>query len=263
MTITFNNISTLQGAIQHLRYITGQDSLSIEDAKRLLNFALDDYTYLAMTSDGTWKFDASTHTNSSGNPTYPIATATLTAGATNIPLSTDFLAINQVLIENNNGRFDVLRPIDTKDNKDNDLRDVYNATGEPQYYDYDAHGLFVYPASDRNRIIKVKHTRAIPYFDITDTTAEIGIPRIHHEYLPLKASLKIGFRLSDSDYSKIKREIVQWEGEEGTSNIGKIRKYYSRRDEDTPNRIKPIIPGVFTGGRRGRIKNNISGRHNY
>lgn len=255
MSVTFNDTSStsLQGLVQHLKFLTGQDALSIYDATRLLNFALDDYSYLALTSDGRWKFDDTTHTNASGNPTYPIATATLEAGATSIPLETNFLSINEVAILGDNGRYHVLRPVDERDDKYNALDTVYNAQGEPMYYDYDAHALFPYPCSNTSRTMRIKYSRATPYFSVTDTTAEVGIPRIHHEYLVLHAAYKLAMRTNDKNATSIRNELNQYEK--------KIVEWYSKRDEDTPRRLKPNMPTPFTGSSRrgGRINNNISG----
>jgi hypothetical protein len=211
----------------------------MKDATRLLNFALDDYSYIAMTASGRWKFDDSTHVDADGNQTFPIATATLQANEKSLPLATEFLMLNQVQIEID-GEYQVLEPVDVRDSKHQVLRTTYSTSGKPQKYDYDARSVFLYPASDTDRTVKILYSRASPYFDIANTTATIGIPRIHHEYLPLKAALKLGMRLSDTDYTRIEREVAKWEGVDGQSG-GKIRDYYSKRDQDTPRRLKGII----------------------
>ena len=67
MSLTYSDSSTLQGAVQHLKYISGQDSLSNNDAARLINMAMDDYSSMAMLSGGDWKFDSNSSTT---NPIY-------------------------------------------------------------------------------------------------------------------------------------------------------------------------------------------------
>lgn len=52
MTTVFRDSTNLQGLFEHTKFLTGQDSLTIKDFTRLANFALDDYSYLFMTSGG-------------------------------------------------------------------------------------------------------------------------------------------------------------------------------------------------------------------
>lgn len=227
MTVTFNDSTNLQGIYQHLKWITGQDSLGIKDATRIINFALDDYSTIAIESSGKWKLDQSTNT------THPIATRTVTAGRQDYELDTTFLAIDRVELYVN-GEWKILKQIDRRD-RDKPLAEIYDSTGGAQYFDYDGSSIWLYPATSGT--LKVYLSRPIEYFDITDTTVEIGIPRIHHEYVALKAAQKMHFRLSDSDYSRIEREVAKWEGTDGTSG-GKLRDYFSKRDQTTSRRLK-------------------------
>jgi hypothetical protein len=232
MTLVFSDSSTKQGLVEHLKFVSGQDSLNINDATRLLNFALDDYSSIAMASSGKWKFDDTTNT------TNPIATATLNAGEEHIPLDIEFLMVDQVQILID-GKYEVLEPIDPRDDKENVLASVYDTAGKPRYYDYDAHNLYFYPKSDTTRTVKVRFSRAANHFDVTDTNASIGIPSIHYEYLSLKAAQKLGFRINDDAMAMIERELIKWEGVDGQG--GKIRDFYSKRDQDTPRRLKAKI----------------------
>lgn len=236
-------MNTIQDLITHLKFISGQDSLRDADAVRLFNFAADDYSYIALTSSGRWKMDATTHKNSDGNKTYPITTATLEAGEESIPLETDFLMINQVLVDQN-GKDVVLAPIDTRDSKDHALRTVYNTAGVPKKYDYNAHSLFIYPASDKNRTIKVAYSRAIPHFSTDDLTVNIGIPRIHEEYLVLHATHRLGLRTNDPNRVQVRNELAESEA--------RVRDFFSKRDQDTPRRLKGIIGSEFMRSSRPR-----------
>lgn len=232
MTVVFSDSLNEQGLVEHLKFITGQDSLHINHATRVLNFAIDDYSHIALTSSGRWKFDDVTNT------TNPRATATLNANEESISLEYEFLTLNQVQIEID-GKYQVLTPIDPRDNKENVLGTVYETSGKPRYYDYDAHNLYFYPKSDTTRTVKVLFSRAANYFNVTDTDAEVGIPRIHHEYLPLKAARKLGFRINDATKGDIEQELIQWEGVDGQG--GKIRDFYSKQDQDTPRKLKAKI----------------------
>jgi len=234
MTVVFSDTSTLQGLVQHLKFISGQDSLAIEDATRLLNFAMDEYSYIALTASKRWKFDDQTNTD------FPIATATLNANEASIPLETTFLIVDEVQITDANGKYVKLTPIEEPNmDREEVLATTYETDGQPIYYDYDSHSLFFYPQASAERTVKVIYRRATEYFDTTDTTATVGIPRIHHEYLPLKASYSLTLRTNDPNSERIKRELVEWEGREDSG--GKIRNFYSKRDNNSTGRLMPKV----------------------
>jgi hypothetical protein len=230
--VTFNDTSTYQGLVQHLKFISGQDSLSIEDATRLLNFAVDDYTYIALTASKRFKFDDETNTD------FPIATATLNSNEASIPLETSFLIIDEVQITGDDGKYVKLTPIDEADaDRRQVLLTLHETDGMPEYYDYDSHSIFFYPQSSASRTVKLLYRRAVTYFDTTDTTATVGVPRIHHEYLPTKAAYTLSLRTGDPNGEKLKRELIEWEGREDSG--GKIRNFYAKRDNNTKGRLTP------------------------
>lgn len=228
MSVVFNDTTTLQGVVQHVRDLTGQDALSIEKATRYINFALDDYSYIAITSDNRWKFDASTHVNSSGNKTLPRATYIYGANKESVPLNEDFLTVNRVSWLNN-GKYYPLSPVDSKDDKKNNLSTVYESNGDPVKYDYDGHNLFLYPKPPNDITVKIEFSRAAPHFGTTDTTAEIGIPSIHIEYIAVNAAYKISFSTNDPIIARLKERKDEIEDD--------IRDFYSKRDEDTPHKL--------------------------
>lgn len=234
MTNTFNDTSANeQGLVQHFKFLTGFDDLGINDVVRLFNFALDDYNYLALTSSGRWKFDDSTHRNSDGERTLPIATATLNAGEESIPLSTNFMAIEKVMFNGN-----ILKPIDQRDYQSRTPAQVFGTSGDPTHFDYDAHNLFFYP-NGNGGTVKILYSRLSPYFEVTDEDVEVGIPRLHHLYLILHSANQLGLRTIDSNRTDVKEELKKWEGADGFG--GKIRDYYYRRDQTTGRRMRAKI----------------------
>jgi hypothetical protein len=253
-------IRTIEDLIDDLKFVTGQDSLTNARAVKLFNYAKDNYSYIALTASGRWKFDDYTHENEDGDPTSPIASSTLQPNEESLPLETTFLALNQVQIFVN-GQWEVLQPIDTRDRKDNVLSSIYKTNGKPQFYDYDAHSIYFYPKSDSSIPVRVLYSRAGKHFDSVDLTQQTGIPSIHDEYLVMYAGDKLSFRTVDGARVDFKNELFKWEGD-GVSG-GKIRDFYSKRDQDTPRRLKGMTPPVFTGSARGkgrRGSNGISGR---
>ena len=234
MAVTYNDTSTQQGLVQHLKFLSGNDSLAIEDATRLLNFAMDSYSYIALTASKRWKFDDQTNTD------FPIATATLNSNEASIPLETTFLIVDEVQITNAAGDYVKLTPIDEANmDREQVLLTEYSTDGQPQYYDYDSHSLFFYPQASATRTVKVIYRRATEYFDTTDTTATVGIPRIHHEYLPIKAAYSLSLRTNDPNLPNLRNEVMMWEGTEDSG--GKIRNFYSKRDNNTTGRLKANV----------------------
>jgi hypothetical protein len=233
---------TIEELIDDLKFVTGQDSLTNARAIKLFNYAKDNYSYIAITASGRWKFDDYTHVNASDEVTNPRATATLQAGEESIPLETNFLTVEQVQFYDN-GEWKVLQPIDVRDRKDNVLGSIYKTDGKPMYYDYDAHSLYTYPKPASSTQIRVFYSRAGKHFTASDLTQYTGIPSIHDEYLIIHAGQKLGFRTVDNARVDFANELIKWEGN-GVSG-GKIRDFYSKRDQDTPRRLKGKTPSTF------------------
>lgn len=253
MTTVFSDTSTQQGLYQHVKYITGQSNLSIEDFTRMLNFAIDDYSSIAISADGKAKFDAATYDNLSNGWTQVVA------GQRSYELDDSFAQIHKVEVVKDGTRT-VVRPIDQRDWKDESLEQTFEKNGRPRYYDWDGQVIKLYPAPDwsdsgtvsednpsANASLYVDHTRAAPYFNTTDTTATIGIPRVHHRYLALKVQHQVMMSTNDPSISKVEQELVSWEGQERNGRLsgGKIREYFTTRDENTPRRIKSKITPAF------------------
>ena len=251
---TFNDSASLQGLFQHTKFLTGTSNLSIEDFTRLANFAMDDYSSIVMSADGRWKFDDSTNT------TNPQGYTQVTAGQRGYTLATNYLQINKVMVKVD-GKWTVLEPIDQRDYKDQALEEVFKSDGTPRYYDYDGQQIKLYPATDfsdsgvvsednpeENASLHVDFARPTTYFNTTDTTATIGIPRVHHQYIALKAAHAVALSNNDPSVTTLEKELVAWEGKErqGRLSGGKIREYFSVRDENRPRRLKPSLNSTFT-----------------
>jgi hypothetical protein len=176
MAITFNDDTGKQGLVQHLKFLTGQDSLDIKDATRLINFAADDYSYIALTSDGLWQFD------DTRNVAAPTASSTLAANATEVTLNTGWLMINGITVDGT----------------------------ETTDYTYTSNKL-VFPTSSKARAIVVTFSRPVDYFTAADTTAAAGIPRIHQEYLALHAAYRLSLRTNDSNRAELRNELGVFE----------------------------------------------------
>jgi len=227
--------NTAKDLFDHLKFITGQDNLSITNANRLFKYAVDDYSFYAMISDGVHKFDDLSHVNALSQPTYPVASSTVTATTPRIPLDATFLMLDRVSVTVD-GVEKPLEAIDRRDHKTTSLESVYGSSGVPRVYDYDAHGITVYPTPNGSYPVTAYYSRAAKYIDVADDLVDIGIPRIHHFYLIVHCARQLGFRTIDSNRVDIANELGKWEGV-GTSK-GKIAVFYNARDEDRVKRIR-------------------------
>ena len=223
----FNDTTNEQGLVQHLRYLTGQDSMPVNTATRLINYALDDYAYLALTSDGTWKFDDSNSTD------LPIVTTTVVSGQNDYALNTSFLMIDRVEF-NDGGGWVILDSIDRKDFSA-PLSELYTtdaqvtSQGASISFDHDGNSIFLYPTPSSGTL-KVYLSRAPEQFVSADTTKVAGIPRIHQEYLVLHAAHRASLAQNDSDRVSFRNELQIMEG--------KIRDFYDKRTETRPRVLK-------------------------
>lgn len=235
-------MSTYQTAFDQLKFITGQDNLSSSDGMRILNFALDAYSAIAMESQGRWKFADSSRDSLERSYTAAVA------GQTPYPLDEAFLKIDGVQVKID-GKWRGLRQADRREHKETPLDELYSAPGTPEVYDFDGDSFFLYPApswSDSgdledtdNLSIRTLHTRAAEH--VTALSQSIGIPLFHLEYLALHGARQLGFRTVEEGRTDVRDELVKWEGTaiNGRMKGGKIRAFYGSRDEDRPRVLKP------------------------
>lgn len=191
MSITFNDTSTEQGLVQDLRYVTGQD-IGINDATRVLNYALDWYSELAIQASGMWKFDASTATGR------PRATATLSTGTSTVKLDADFLTIDEVEVYYDGSYHPLTLINESSDYSSTAFSAQYSTSGKPTYYALSGNRLTLLPANDEEMTIRVWFSAALSHFAVTDTTASIKLPAATHaQHLVTYAADRVGMRTGE------------------------------------------------------------------
>lgn len=237
-----------QTAIDQLKFITGQDNLSDADGLRVLSFALDAYSALAMESQGRWKFADTARTTLERSYTPAVA------GQHSYAHDVSFLKIDGVQVKID-GKWKGLEQVDRREHRTTPLDELYNTPGTPRVYDFDGSGFSLYPApswSDSgdledtsNLSIRTLHTRSAVH--PTSFSDDIGIPEFHVEYLALHGARQLGFRTIAKSNVDLRDELVKWEGTEinGRRKGGKIRAFYSGRDEDRPRVLRPKGNAVF------------------
>lgn len=220
-------MNTQSELIEHLRFMGGDNATSLptSDAVRLLNFALDRYSYLAITTDGRWQFDDTENTD------LPRASITLSAGDIAVPLNATHLTIRFAELTDASGNKTRLktfdrRGVDTVTPRTTD-------TGQPYAYDYEAGVLYFDQYVDDTYTLTIHFSRAATHLTTDNTTQVVGIPTIHTEYLVLYAAYRNSFRTNDEHRPQLREEVEQMEQD--------VRDFYGRRDEDTPAQLKAVI----------------------
>lgn len=234
MSITFNDTTNKQGLYQHLLYLSGQNEASfpIADATRLLNFALDRYTYLSMISDGDWQFD------DFGKGTFARARRSLISGRQDYTLKADYLTIERVEVLNEEGTWTKLKQFDSRDLENQSINDHFSEDGAPAHYDVVNNSLVLYPAPNYSlsEALELTYKRPLDYFSPSDTDAPVNIPSIHVEYLALHALSRSNLRSSDFNINQVRQDVIDYERQ--------IKDGLSRRDNDTDYSLTPRINAI-------------------
>ena len=218
--------NTQSELVAHLRFLAGQNttSLTTADAVTLLNYAIDDYSYIAMTADGLWQVD---DTEDSG---VSRATASLTANQNSISLNIEHLQISFIELEDSDGNKYRLEPYDLRKSK-HTTPDT-TSTSKPTRYDYYGGVLYFDSFTDAAYTIRMFYTRPFNHLTDAGTTTEVGIPSIHSEYLVLHALARLGLRTADENRVQVRQEVDLFEE--------RIRDFYSHRDEDNEERMNIV-----------------------
>jgi hypothetical protein len=211
-----NNVTD---TIAQIKFLTGQTNLSNADAVRLINYASDKYTYLAISADGKAQVD-----DSGNDDDINRATTTLSSGTYKVRLGGDFLTWQYVEIEDSNGTRHRLKPYDQRFQEE--VTPSSANTGRPKRYDYYG-GVFYFDTyADQDYTIRAHYSRAFNHVSTDDLTATIGIPSHHAEYPALHASSRLTLANNDPSHSRLRDEVTLMERD--------ITDFYRTRDEDMP-----------------------------
>ena len=225
--------TTLNSIYDQLLYLSGQNSTSVKiaDAVRLFNYAFNEYTYLALTSDGGWKFD------DSSNTTPPTVTYNVVAGTSEYAIATSTLMIEAVHYYNGN-TWEVVKPVDRRLEGNTTLEAQYNTPGKPLYYDLDGNIITLFPTPSKSVIdgLKVFISKAADHFPDTTLSNTIGIPLVHVSYLVYHSLFQLSTRTNDQNRVLYQNELTRLSKE--------VKDYYSRRADGTPRRLIPKFNAI-------------------
>jgi len=195
------------------------------------NNALDEYTRLAISASGRWKFDDSNHTD------FPEITTDLVAGQREYTFVNDeegnvILDIYRVYVKDSEGKFKLIKPIDADtETVDKSNYDGQDTEGDTYEYDKTANGILLnlVPQDGVIEGLKVSINREASYFEHSDTIRRPGIYGLHHKYLYLKPALDYARRNTLTSYPRIEMEVLRIERE--------IKDGLNRRAKDERRRL--------------------------
>lgn len=239
--MVFNDITTLNGAVQECEaWLFGRNYGSISGNTQLLksftsllNYGLDQAIIEIMKTDGTWRYEDPNQTD------LPIAKTNLSEGENNYELDNSHLTIIGVEVLDKEGNYYPLRQIDYTDIRKSGQSDTefFTENGKPMYYDPEGSILKIYPAPSSTDTtltngLRVHFQREPDYFVYTDTTKEIGIPRMFQDLPVLFACAKYAKQNSMADKAReLDAELARV-----SSNI---KNFISKRNVDKRKRINP------------------------
>ena len=230
--------NTIQTLIDYVKDISGQTNISNAKVVRALNFGVDDYTRLAITSSGRWKFDSPNQSN------IPRITTTIGSSDEKVSLPTDLISIDMVEVLEN-GKYQVVNPIDRRDSQDTPLSSIYDTAGLTKYYDYDSGFLYLHPQSNTSRTLRITYSRAHPRFSTDNLSQSVGVIPIDEEYIAFYAASRVLIGTKGNARVDVRDELVRMRRD--------IKDLFSKRDQDTVGRLKAKVPSVFKrGGRSNR-----------
>lgn len=208
--------TTAQSVIDQAKYLTGKTNLSDADALRLLALALNEYSYIALTTDGKAQVDDSEEPDTSR------ASTTLSSGANKVRIGTDFLTWSFVEVEDANGKRHRLTPFDQRFNEETTT--VSTKTGRPRQYDFYG-GVFYFDTyADQDYTVRAHYGRAFTH--PTSLSATLGIPSIHVEYLAKHIAANLALASNDPSYTQLRNEQEM--------SKRQVEDFYRVRDEDMP-----------------------------
>lgn len=252
MSLPFSDTTNFKGIVQIAEkemgvergFISGNTN-RLKEFTADVNLAWDDYVYLALKASGTWQFDDSSHTD------FPEIRTTLTQGRQDYKFTTDeggnlILDIYKVLIKPSATatEWEEIYPLDQQ-TRDEAVSITSGSTtqGVPSFYDKTANAIIldVLPSYTVSEGLKVLINREPSYFTSSDTTKKPGCPGIHHRYFALKPALDYARQHDLQKYTRLREEVVSFEGDEEKGVQGSIERYFSRRSRDERARITPRI----------------------
>lgn len=252
MSLVFNDTATYRGLVQIFEeecgFSVGDVSGNTERLKKFtagVNLALDDYFAIGIQASGTWELDDSNHLKLSYIYT------NLNINQRDYSFTVDeqsnlILDIYEILIlpTATSTEYVPLNPYDENDHNFSMFINESSVSGVPEGYAKRGNTIFLGPAKPNYSAtngIKIGINREASYFTYTDTTKKPGVPGLHHKYFALKPAMDYARRNDLASYSRLEKEVEEFEGDELKGIKGKIAEYFGSREKDKKSDIKVLV----------------------
>jgi len=230
--MVFNDISNKSGMIQECEtWLFGSDYGSISGNTnnlatftRLINSGVDQTETEIMKVDGNWQWDDKNHGDK------PSATTTLVNGQADYTLDMSHMKVIGVEVKDSDGNYRPISPIDYTEIRKSGTTEseFFETDAMPVYYDLKGDILTLFPAPATGQVtmsagLRIVFQREADYFTSSDTTKELGIPRIFHDVPVLFACAKYAKANSMGDKA---RELDA----ELTRRVKDLKEFFTKRN---------------------------------
>lgn len=240
--MVFNDTTTKNGVIQQCEdwlfgnnygAISGNTDL-LKKFTNLFNRGLDKTRAVLLSVDGRFQDDDPNYTTS-----VPADTTTLSDGVSSYSLNRSHVIIEGFEVKDSNGDYYPLVPIDYRD-----IRKLHTTptkfmetSGKPVFYDVSANVVTLFPAPATADVtlsagLKVIYKREPKYATYTDTSTEVGVPRMFQDVPGLFACQEYAKQNSMTEKARELDAEIQ-------KRTADLKKLVSERNNDEKLSLKP------------------------
>jgi hypothetical protein len=229
----YSNTTTKAGIIQNIErmtdlgdaYISG-DATRLAEFTSMVNRISSRVWHNIFMATGNWQYDDSNETN------LPIATTNLVSGQQTYALPAEALTIQRLEIKDENGNWEVLRPL-VKEKIKIAIDEYNDVDGDPIQYLLVNSQIVLYPAPNysQDASLKAYYDREAVAFTTSDTTKTPGFASPYHEILPIGASIE-WFKVKQPTSPTMQVLMADYQRLEQS-----IKEYYSKRFKDYKPRV--------------------------
>jgi hypothetical protein len=219
---------TYTDLVNKVYFLTATNSTSFPAANMVIeiNNALDRVVSLILHSDGRWAYDDSNNTD------LPITTTDLVQNQQDYSLSVAHLEIARAEVQDSNGNWLKLEPLDLTDVFNQSLTDFLKTASLPVYYDKIGTSVFLYPKPNyaQTASLKLWIDRGPNYFVSSDTTKVPGFNALYHELCALWPAYNFALANGRSNATQLLAAI--------TAKEDSLKEDYALRAKDDHPRLK-------------------------
>ena len=192
------------------------------------NNAYERVASLILQSDGRWEWDDSNNTD------FAIATTTVTSAQQDYALATTHLKIKRVELQDTNGNWTQLFPLDEANLKGVSLTEFMSGGGIPFYYDFVGSSVFLYPTPNYTQAasLKVYFQRGPALYtsgEVTTGTKEPGFNSLYHDLIAYWVAYDYAVAKGKANAKQLRQEIQL--KEQG------LQEDYANRNQNDPPRF--------------------------